>query len=209
MVDQEQLELPLGDRKPRLIGLYSPAPQSGKSTVASHLVLKHGYHKLRFAGALKMMTSALLASMGVPRNTIDRMIEGDLKEEPIDLATFCPTVTPRKLMQTLGTEWGRGAVYNDFWIDIVRKSVREHLDKGYNVVIDDMRFPNELSFISELGGMCVCIERPTTNVRTTHASEGLLNGAHFDVLLRNNGTVEQLLRYVDVFIDRTVSESSH
>jgi hypothetical protein len=53
---------------------------SGKSTAALHLVNRHGFERVRFAGPLKAMVRAL--------GLTDREIDGDLKEVPCGLLTF-------------------------------------------------------------------------------------------------------------------------
>jgi hypothetical protein len=79
----------------RLIALTGYAG-SGKSTLADILACEHGFTVVKFAGPLK----AMLRALGLD----EREIEGDLKEQPCQLLAGH---TPRRAMQTLGTEWGR------------------------------------------------------------------------------------------------------
>jgi hypothetical protein len=82
------------------------------------------------------MTRHLLREIGHCEDDVERMIEGDLKE------AVHPElgVSPRHLMVTLGTEWGRDAVHPDLWVRIWAASLPE----AAHVVAEDVRFPNEV-----------------------------------------------------------------
>lgn len=175
--------------EPKLIGLYSPAPQSGKSTLSDHLSVYHGFVQLKFAGALKAMIATLLIEAGVCRaRDVSRYLEGDLKEVGIPALGK----SPRQLMQTLGTEWGRSN-HPDFWVRIALAKARA-MEPTYGVVIDDVRFPNEFQAIREAGGILVRITRPGAAASNGHSSEGALEGYPFDVYLHNDRTLVEYLR---------------
>lgn len=186
---------PLPADKPKIIALYSPAPGSGKSTIATHLMNRHGYALIKFAMPLKAMTETLLEYMGYDNPAIvQRMIEGDMKSQPV---MGFPEITPRYMVQTLGTEWGRGCIDENFWVRIAANRVRALNDEGIPVVIDDMRFPNEYDALEMLGAKMVKINRPSIAYNSEHPSEGLLDEYDFDVELENIGTVDQLLSMGD------------
>jgi hypothetical protein len=169
----------------RLIGLYSPAAQSGKSTVASILTTM-GYEAMGFAQPLKAMTESLLRHLGYHDETVRaRMLYGDLKEVEI---TGLGKST-RDLMRTLGTEWGRGLVHDSLWTDIAMARVNRCPKP---VVIDDMRFANEMAAIRAAGGVCIRITRPGIERGTSHASEGALDGEVFDAEIVNDGSLATL-----------------
>ena len=87
---------------PRVIGLYSPAPQQGKSTVAQYLRNSYGYSIVSFATPLKRMASHMLHGLGYSPQEIDGFLtEG----KSIRLAEI--GVDTRHILQTLGAEWGR------------------------------------------------------------------------------------------------------
>lgn len=183
---------------PRLIALTSNAMGAGKSTVAAYLVEYHGYELVKFAGPLKDMTRSFLRSAGYDEMAVQRMVEGDLKETA--LPKFADA-TPRKIMQTLGTEWGRDCIMPTLWVSMTRASVQNALSRGVPVVIDDLRYLNELLMVEELKGTVLRVERPGTTDSTGHSSEGALDGIPFEVL-RNNGSRYQLRRAVDVIVSR-------
>lgn len=115
---------------------------SGKSTASKYLVEKHGYQLVKFAGPLKDMLRAIGLGEG--------HIEGAHKET--DLAMLSGH-TPRHAMQTLGTEWGRKCMGEDFWTNLWRSRVDGALAFGGRVVVDDCRFPNEADEVRKLGGV--------------------------------------------------------
>lgn len=131
---------------PRLVGLAGLAG-SGKSTAAA-ILEQNGYTRLRFAGPLKAALRALLISAAVPADVADRMIEGDLKEVP---QAVLGGKTPRHAMQTLGTEWGRDHIGAGFWVGLAVARAHLILARGGRVVIDDVRFANEVEAIRAAG----------------------------------------------------------
>lgn len=129
---------------------------SGKGTVADYLVEKRGFTKLAFADAVKDATAAIF---GWPRS----LLEGDTNEsrewrEQKDEWWSQKTelhITPRNMLQLMGTEVGRGMIHPDLWIYALEKRI----DMYQNVVIADVRFPNEMKFIQEKGGFIVRVKR--------------------------------------------------
>lgn len=176
-----------------VIAFYSPVMGSGKSAAAQHLVEKHGFKLVKFAAPLKDMTRALLPHLGVADTHVERHVEGDLKETPLH---DHGTLTTRRIMQTLGTEWGRQTIANDFWTSIVYEQVAAHLQYGNKVVIDDLRFLNEWSTIQKLGGRCYRIWRPGVVTNSNHGSEGALEGIDLPTIV-NDSTLKNFLLVVD------------
>ena len=94
--------------------------------------------------------------------------------------TLVESLTPRKLLQLLGTECGRNIIHNNIWVNslfadykpiIVQESEeRTSSDGGYysipnikeypNWIITDMRFPNEVKAVKDRGGITIRINRP-------------------------------------------------
>lgn len=176
---------------PHLIGLYSPAPRSGKTTVATYLT-EYGYYRAPFAGPLKRMIRTFLRELGHSNPEIDHY----LVDGKADLIPEIRT-TPRHLLQTLGTEWGRSCVHPDVWLMCWRATATSYLNAGVPVVVDDLRFPNEADLIRALGGQLWHIHRPSTERGTTHASEGALDAYPFDRHLTNDGSFHDLYEQVN------------
>ncbi|TIN83075.1 deoxynucleotide monophosphate kinase [Mesorhizobium sp.] len=167
------------DSLPLVVAL-SGAAGSGKSTAAQYLVERHGYTRVRFAGPLK----AAMAALGLS----ERHIEGDLKEEPCDL--LCGK-TPRYAMQTIGTQWGRDIIGEDFWIGLWRNAANTVIEAGGRVVVDDCRFPNEAAAVRRMGGDIYRLAG-RGGIAGGHESERMDFTA--DVHIDNSGTVAELRR---------------
>lgn len=182
--------------QPHLIALYSSTMGSGKSVVAQHLVERHGFKHLKFAGPLKNMIRKMFSDMGMAAPAIEDHIEGRLKE------AIMPElgVSPRHLMQTLGTEWGRHCVREDLWVHLTRIAVDYYRGLGMSVVIDDLRFPNEYAMIQEMGGLAVRIVRSSAEATNGHVSEGQLDTMNWQRILFNEGTLDNLRADADTLL---------
>ena len=178
MISGEDIEAmrPAGN----LVAFTGPAG-CGKSTAADMLVYA-GWERVKFASTLKQMCRA----MGMT----DDMIEGGEKENPQSLFGG---QTPRYIMQTLGTEWGRKVIHPDLWVSITSADIQRHLDDGRNVVVDDCRFQNEANRIRALGGTVVGIAG-RGGISGEHESE---LGVAPDFIIDNNGTLADLEKAVD------------
>lgn len=142
---------------------------AGKDTL-SEVLFDRGYVNVKFAGGLKAMLSTLLAYQGADAVTIERMIEGDLKEVPTPLLQG---KTPRHAMQTLGNEWGRKLIGENLWVDAMVK----RLDTCPKAVVTDCRYPNELALLRERGANAIRVRASDEQAADAHESE-----AHIDTL---------------------------
>lgn len=172
----------------KLIGLYSSAAQSGKSTVAKYLAVRDGYDIVPFAQTLKDMALPMLTAMGYTPNQAYHLLTED-KEFVLPIG-----VSVRHLLRTLGTEWGRGCIHPDVWLYCWRERIKYYSA----VIVDDVRFPNEADLVKELGGTMVRIMRPGTQTDIAHSSEGGLDTyRRFDMTLVNAGDLQQLYSLID------------
>jgi hypothetical protein len=67
-----------------------------------------------------------------------------------------PNLTPRLMLQLWGTEVCRNGFHDDIWIASLENKMRKTSD---NIVISDVRFPNEIKAIHNAGGIVVRIKR--------------------------------------------------
>ena len=178
---------------PMLIGLAGPIG-AGKSSVAAHLHLEHGWHPaLAFADPIK---DGLCAMFSISREQLEQM-----KRPNADLAPGVPT---RQALQTLGTEWGR-SLSNDLWVEAMRRRINKLLlwQTIPGIVIDDVRFENEASFIRAHGGIVIHMRNGEPKFpRCAHISEQPLAIHDDDFVLANDGTTNDLFRKVDRLLAR-------
>ena len=168
---------------PRLVALCGAAG-SGKSAAADYLVEHYGYWRIKFAGPLKDM----LYAIGLTHDEI----EGHSKEAKS--STLCGR-TPRYVMQTLGTEWGRNIVGPDLWVNIWRQKVERLAAENpqARIVVDDMRFGNELDAVKQLGGTRIMLHRANSGRRASdHVSESSLPVDNDTRVIINDGDLAQL-----------------
>lgn len=177
---------------PRLIAFCSPAPGSGKSTAADHLVNSYGFERLSFATPLKKMADAFLFAMGMSNYEITQRLYGSRKEEVIPSLG----VSARHVMRTIGDEWGRQCIKESVWVDVTIARAKEIMKHGRSVVIDDMRFPNEYGAVTLAHGDCFRVVRPGATVTSSHASEGQLDLVAMPEIW-NQGSLADLYAAVD------------
>lgn len=163
----------------QLVGLCGYA-RSGKSSVASFLFEKYGFTSVKMAGPLKDMLRAL--------GLTESQIEGEHKETPAKI--LCGQ-TPRYAMQTLGTEWGRALIDEDFWVHVWAHRANSILVRGGCVVCDDIRYSNEADKIRKLGGQVWQIRRNGPDQSIAHSSEAMEN-ITFDAVIENKSTLRNL-----------------
>jgi rhodanese-related sulfurtransferase len=170
---------------------------AGKGTVGDILVRNHGYHRFAFADALKDAVSTIFLW---PRG----LLEGDSNasrafRERVDVwwsHKLGYEVTPRLILQKFGTEACREGIADNIWIAALEKRIQGYDD----VVISDVRFPNEIDFIRSAGGTIVRVcrgEDPTPEeLSKMHISETAWNNVISDIKIFNNGTVDDLKKEV-------------
>ena len=179
----------------KLLGLHGTA-RCGKDTVAAFLE-EYGFQSTAFARPLKDMLGALLQMN-------DTVLE-EMKDKTLELGC-----TPRVLMQTLGTEWGRDIVGGlispgeSLWVRLMRERLDMHYRLGIDTVLTDVRFQDEADLIHELGGAVVHIYRNRTDMIATpdHKSEkGILFAAKGDYVLANHTTLKDLESRISVLVE--------
>lgn len=148
-----------------LLGLIGPK-NSGKSTLAKTLSIS-GFNIVPLAGCLKSMLKTMLQYQGVSMIESEDYINGKFKELPCE---YFNGQTPRFIMQTLGTEWGRDIIHPNLWLEIWKRKVNHLLSENLKIVCDDVRFINEGELIQKLGGKLIYINRKGT-LFSNHISE--------------------------------------
>jgi hypothetical protein len=98
-------------------------------------------------------------------------------------------VTVRRILQWWGTEYRR-AQDPDYWTKAWGRKVEQYDLSSICILVDDVRFMNELNVIRAHGGLIVKIERPGFLGANNHASETSLDGfTAWDAVVVNDGTL--------------------
>jgi|TARA_B110000971_G_scaffold113601_1_gene116532 hypothetical protein len=193
---------------------------SGKDTVADYLVNFHEFRRESFANTLKDAVSAVF---GWDRT----LVEGRTKEarewrEQVDPwwaeRLGMPTLTPRWVLQYWGTEVCRKSFHDDIWIASLENKLRSSKD---DVIVSDVRFPNEVTAIKNQGGKIVWVQRGRLpewyesavqankgsnlhinemKINKIHASEWAWVGTEFDHIIENDTSIDDLYSIIKKLI---------
>jgi hypothetical protein len=171
-----------------MIGLVGKA-RCGKSSVADILVNEYGYQLFPMAGAIR---KAILIALPF----VEAKYLHDEKESEVpDLNG----VTGRKLLQSMGHDWGRGND-RDMWIKAHRYEIELMKLDFRKVVIDDVRYDNELDYIHSNGGHIIGVDRPfmdgvETDTWRTHPSEAGVDIEKIDEWISNISCLQTDLEF--------------
>lgn len=151
---------------------------SGKSTVGRYLEEQGGFLKISFADPLKKICADLF---GIPISVLNGSEE--LKNTPIEIADGTRLI-PRKVMQDVGARMRE--IWPECWVAAWKAQVRATWMQGCRpIVVDDVRYPNEVDAIHRLGGVVVRLTR-NPNAGDAHESEIALDGFdRFDAVFDN------------------------
>lgn len=207
---------------------------SGKDTVADYLTNFYGFRRESFANSLK---DAVAHVFGWDRTMLEGRTKQarEWREQQDDWwsTRLGVSITPRWVLQYWGTEVCRKSFHDDIWIASLENKLRNSTD---DIVISDCRFPNEIKSIKDAGGIVVrvhrgpepewydaavslnkgdrgnmnwALSRARIEELGIHASETAWVGTKFDVVLDNNGTIDELFAQVkDLVQDHLASSES-
>lgn len=211
---------------------------SGKGTVGKFLDEK-GFFTVSFAEAVKDATAIMF---NWPRPLLEGVTEASRKwrEEPDEFWSkkFGKPFTPRLALQLMGTEVGRNTFHEDFWVYRLQHKI-EHLNlQGANIVVTDVRFKNEITWLRNLGGFLINVQRgqlpswygaasivnnffglpvnPSALLKSqeimndakVHESEWRWIGCGPEYTIHNNGTIEKLKENLDIIISQRLTPAN-
>jgi hypothetical protein len=182
--------------------------RSGKTTVANHLIAKHGFLEVSWAYPLKEIIGKQLFGL-----TEDHLYgPAEIREEVIKEWGM----SPREILQVVGTDCFRKHICEDFWVRAGLKVVRKHLSEGNtDIVVSDSRFVNEVEAIKELDGHTIQVRKIEKNPANKtfvnldkkraaiadtakHTSETALDHYEFDYILQSfAGEIDLLHKRTD------------
>jgi hypothetical protein len=166
----------------KLIGIAGRA-HSGKDTVANLLCARHGFTRYAFAMPIK---DGLMAMLRLTRAEVD----GADKDKPLDRLGG---ITTRRLMQTLGTDWGRNMIGEDLWLRMAEYWLGYHRQFSARIVVSDVRYENEAAWVRRQGGEIWHVERRDREPVERHSSEaGIAIVVGVDSVIANDEGLEQL-----------------
>lgn len=145
----------------------------GKDTFADYVISRYGGKKAAFASALYKLAGTTQEFFGRP------------------------VVKDPSLLQKLGTLF-RDHYHENVWVD----RLVETLPTTGVIIVTDVRFPNEMEALHNLGFVTVKIikEDRVIDRDPNHISETALAGATFDYVIHNNGSIEEFYRKIDDLI---------
>jgi len=126
-------------------------------------------------------------------------------------------LTPRQVMQLVGTEGGRMTIHPNVWVYSLMSGYKKesrllrediggrpvYADLYPKWLIPDTRFVNEAEAIKECKGLLIRVNTNRAGMVSNHSSEISLDDYEdFDYVIDNSGTLEELVEKVkDIFND--------
>ena len=97
----------------------------------------------------------------------------------------------RVMLQTFATDCCRDMIDDNIWVNLALSEAN-----GHNIVISDVRFPNEATAIKARHGKIFKIKRPGVEAPNGHSSEHSLKDWVFDGTIYNNGDLDDLKKTI-------------
>lgn len=175
---------------PRVIGLYSPREQSGKSTVMAHL--ESAIIKPQGLTMVNIKISAPLKQPLYDLGLTADEVEGKLKEVP---HAKLGGKTPREVM--IAT-YKQGAAKDgpDWLAKLAAQRILAAILAGHIVVVDDVRTPEDYAMVRLFAGSDVWrLYRPKdggADIGSSQNIEGMLEDKFFNFRLDNDSTLDEL-----------------
>lgn len=173
-----------------IIGVCGAAG-AGKGEIA-RILEERGYATLSFADPLYDAVSAITGL------SVEELKDRSRKENTLGWISY----SPRRLLQSLGTEWGREMIHPEIWV----MAAFQRMLPGGDYCIPDVRFANEAEAVHARGGVVWRVVRPGHMVldatAARHASEAGIPGRYVDDEIVNSGGLADLATAVDTALSR-------
>ena len=169
--------------------------QSGKSTTADYLKNRFGFTELSFAYPLKDIIGRQLFGLD------DNQLYGN--EESKEQKTVEWGLSPREILQMVGTDLFRKHFRDDFWVKLLLNKLKQirYKNAQARIVISDCRFPNEATALQLLGGYIIRVEKTGQHSKDLHESETALDDYDFDLIIKAGPRdLDSLYSQIDSFM---------
>ena len=160
--------------------------RSGKDTAAKYLINKYGGNNAKFTDPLYKIQKAVYEIVGQPEPEKDR-----------------------RLLQLVGTDWGRDTISETIWIDLLINNLKP----SENTFVTDLRFINEAKALKDVGFVIVKIirlekDRVTAGAtNTSHRSEMEVDAIEYDYIVENISDLNHLHSELDKIVQDISSRS--
>ncbi len=175
----------------------------------------------KFAYKLKQIVALLIGC------TIEQLEDQEFKKTYLSSEwNKVESMTPRDMLQLMGTECGRDIIHPNVWVNSLFADYKclcnncraEECNQLPNWIITDVRFPNEAQSIKDRGGIIIRLTRnqvtivgqintykdgttelikSSEQIQREHPSETSLdNYQDFNYIINNQGTIEELVEQV-------------
>lgn len=189
----------------KVIGICGRA-HNGKTMLSDHLINVYGYERFSVAHALKRMCANVLGFPSIEAMNEMKTVEKDyvlkdadlmflskesdvpydfIKEQMMRINNTFKSV--RHALQFIGTDMFR-KYDNDWHVKHLLKEIK--MSDADKIVIDDVRFKNELKLMESINATMIFIVRPVIDKVSHHPSEEDLDWCNFNNVIINNKTPE-------------------
>jgi hypothetical protein len=205
------------NKMPKIIAICG-AKRSGKDVLAEHLVRKYNYERVSFATPLKLAVKSLF-------NFDDEQVgigvdSGSNKKDIIDTNWG---ITPRTALQFIGTEIMQEKIQEllpnikkNFFANTLNNYIKNKIieNEEQKFVISDLRFIHEFEMLYTISKIrkedivIIRVIRPyssnshtdTEDTQNTHVSELEYMNIPYDIILINNGSIDNYIEKFDKII---------
>jgi dephospho-CoA kinase len=211
------VNIPNSNKLPKIIAICG-AKRSGKDVLAEHLVRKYNYERVSFATPLKLAVKALF-------NFDDEQVgigidSGSNKKDIIDTNWG---ITPRAALQFMGTEIMQDKIQEllpnikkNLFANTLKNYIKDRIneDEQIRFVISDLRFMHEFEMLYTIPNIqkedivIIRVIRPFSSnsnadakdTKNSHISEMEYINIPYDIILINNGSIENYIEKFDKII---------
>ena len=176
-----------------ILGIHG-APRSGKDSICNYILSK--LPLLRYGPSVQVKR-ATAAMFDIPEEYLYDDTMKDRHNEFWDMSY-------RKMAQLVGNESSRKIFGDDFWMRHVEKYLQDELpaDKQ-GIILADIRYQNEAKWVKMRKGILIFVTRknkPTAS-NESHEAERGLDPKLADIIIENDGTLDELYEKVQKVLD--------